>query len=256
MIKLFRKIRQKLLSENKFSKYFIYAFGEIILVVIGILIALQINNWNEQRKLEQQESTYYCKIKEDISSDLFNIQRSKKSLDERQKTTKRLLTNLLKIQDNKSIIMKDYLASLRSYIYVPNKSAITDVTSSGKLENLKNEDLKNAILNYYSEQEYALNVIGSNQNNLNEKIFDYEDYSGFGIQELPLYQTIYGDELQSLFTSIDWHKDPNNMLFIHLKNHMNMNMILCQREKQLITDIERKAMELRDSLQSYCIPND
>ena len=50
MIKFFRKIRQKLLSENKFSKYLIYAIGEIILVVIGILIALQFNNYNEQHK--------------------------------------------------------------------------------------------------------------------------------------------------------------------------------------------------------------
>ena len=50
MIKFFRKIRQKLLTENKFSKYLIYAIGEIILVVIGILIALQVNNANEVRK--------------------------------------------------------------------------------------------------------------------------------------------------------------------------------------------------------------
>jgi len=50
MIKFFRKIRQGLLTENKFSKYLLYAIGEIILVVIGILIALQINTWNESRK--------------------------------------------------------------------------------------------------------------------------------------------------------------------------------------------------------------
>ncbi|MEJ2113692.1 MAG: DUF6090 family protein, partial [Flavobacteriaceae bacterium] len=50
MIKLFNKIRQRLLSENKFSKYLLYAIGEIILVVIGILIALQVNNWNNERK--------------------------------------------------------------------------------------------------------------------------------------------------------------------------------------------------------------
>ena len=242
--------------ENKTSKYFKYAIGEIILVVIGILIALQINNWNENRKLKQQESTYYCKIKEDIISDLLNIQRSTESLDERQQTTKRLLTNLLKIQDDKSVILKDYLGTLRSYTFVPSKSAITDITSSGKLENLKNEDLKNTILNYYSEQEYALKIIEANQNNLSGKVFDYEDYSSFGIQETPLYRDIYGVELQSLLTSTDWHKDPNDKLFIHLKNHMNMTMILCQREKQLITEIERKAMALRDSLQSYCIPND
>ena len=47
MIKFFRKVRQKLLKENRFNKYVLYAIGEIVLVVIGILIALQINNWNE-----------------------------------------------------------------------------------------------------------------------------------------------------------------------------------------------------------------
>ncbi len=56
MIKFFRRIRQKLVTENKFSKYLIYAVGEIILVVIGILIALQINNWNSNRLEKESDS--------------------------------------------------------------------------------------------------------------------------------------------------------------------------------------------------------
>ncbi|MBT8306228.1 MAG: hypothetical protein KJN85_04770, partial [Maribacter sp.] len=51
MIKFFRKIRQQLLIENRTGKYLLYAIGEIVLVVIGILIALQINNWNEEKKV-------------------------------------------------------------------------------------------------------------------------------------------------------------------------------------------------------------
>ena len=54
MIKFFRKIRQKLLTENKFSKYFLYTIGEIVLVVIGILIALWISTWNNQRTANYQ----------------------------------------------------------------------------------------------------------------------------------------------------------------------------------------------------------
>jgi hypothetical protein len=54
MINFFRKIRRQLANENKFAKYFRYAFGEILLVVIGILIALQVNNWNEQRKQDAE----------------------------------------------------------------------------------------------------------------------------------------------------------------------------------------------------------
>ena len=55
MIKFFRKIRYDLMRQNKTGKYFKYAVGEIILVVIGILIALQINTWNENRKLRNEE---------------------------------------------------------------------------------------------------------------------------------------------------------------------------------------------------------
>ena len=66
MIKFFRKIRQKLLSENKLSKYLIYAIGEIVLVVIGILIALSINTWNEKRKLKTIETEILIEIKQDL----------------------------------------------------------------------------------------------------------------------------------------------------------------------------------------------
>ena len=73
MINFFRKIRQKLLSENKFSKYLIYAFGEIILVVIGILIALGINNWNEQRKVNKQELLLLKQLQIDINSNINEV---------------------------------------------------------------------------------------------------------------------------------------------------------------------------------------
>jgi len=73
MIKFFRHIRQKLLSQNRFSKYLIYAIGEIVLVVIGILIALNINNWNEEKKLQQLERTYLMGILDDLNTDTTSI---------------------------------------------------------------------------------------------------------------------------------------------------------------------------------------
>ena len=68
MIKFFRKIRQNLLSKNKFTKYLIYAIGEIILVVIGILIALSINSWNQGRIDKKSESKYLKDIKKEIQN--------------------------------------------------------------------------------------------------------------------------------------------------------------------------------------------
>ena len=73
MIKFFRKIRQNLLTENKFSKYIIYAIGEIILVVIGILIALQINNWNENNKLESKRTQLVERLTIELNREVENI---------------------------------------------------------------------------------------------------------------------------------------------------------------------------------------
>ncbi len=69
MIQFFRKIRQKLISENRFSKYLIYAIGEITLVVIGILIALQINNWNENKKIDATVENYLSQLLADLAAD-------------------------------------------------------------------------------------------------------------------------------------------------------------------------------------------
>ena len=73
MIKFFRRIRQQLLSENKFSKYLLYAIGEIILVVIGILIALQINNWNAQQKEKEALMKTLSIIKNNIEDDILML---------------------------------------------------------------------------------------------------------------------------------------------------------------------------------------
>ncbi|WJJ95838.1 DUF6090 family protein [Algibacter luteus] len=70
MIKFFRKIRKNLLSENKFSKYLLYAIGEIVLVIIGILIALQINNKNEQRKTENKIVSILKEVQNDLALDI------------------------------------------------------------------------------------------------------------------------------------------------------------------------------------------
>jgi hypothetical protein len=65
----FRHFRQRMLKENRVSRYFLYAIGEIVLVVIGILIALQINNWNEGRKLAKVETALLEQLLEDAVAD-------------------------------------------------------------------------------------------------------------------------------------------------------------------------------------------
>jgi len=82
MIKFFRKIRQNLLSEGKTGKYLKYAIGEIVLVVIGILIALQINNWNESRLEKNLENKILKELRDNLISDIKTIEGSLNFYDE------------------------------------------------------------------------------------------------------------------------------------------------------------------------------
>jgi len=73
MIKFFRRIRQNLLTENKFSKYLLYAIGEIILVFIGIAMALQFNNWNEDKKTKEKERHALIEIISDLDLNISSL---------------------------------------------------------------------------------------------------------------------------------------------------------------------------------------
>ena len=70
MFRLFRRLRQRLLFNKQFDKYFFYAVGEIFIVFLGILIALQVNNWNERRKKRNLEITILKAIKTDLEQDI------------------------------------------------------------------------------------------------------------------------------------------------------------------------------------------
>jgi uncharacterized membrane protein YgaE (UPF0421/DUF939 family) len=250
MIKFFRKIRQNLLMENKTGKYFKYAIGEIVLVVIGILIALQINNWNENIKKLQQEKIYYCKIKEDLESDKINIKRSLESLNERISSAKRALNNLYD-GANKSVILEDYLSAIRSIKFSPSKLAIQDIVSSGKLENFKNANLKDAIIQHYTDLDGALNRIVANNNDVGKYIYEY-NLSDFGIHQLSLYENDFGIELLEKMPNVDWNNDKNNLIYKQFQDHMSISVIVSAREKQILNQLLSSAENLLSELEYYC----
>lgn len=107
MINFFRKTRQKLANENRFLKYWRYAIGEIVLVVVGILIALQINNWNEARKRTRVEINTLTDLKTDLQENINNLEQgiltTKKSLKENLELINRIQS---KSQFDKSLPME------------------------------------------------------------------------------------------------------------------------------------------------------
>ncbi|WP_053069208.1 DUF6090 family protein [Bizionia psychrotolerans] len=155
MIKFFRNIRKNLLTAGKTGSYFKYAIGEIILVVIGILIALSINNWNEERKELKLESKFIELLKQDLSSDSESLAELVE-ISDASVISKNLI---LDYQDGK-ILKPDSLSThfLRAVFhgipsFVPNKGAIEDIQNAGGLSLIKNEAVNNQILKLYNTYE-------------------------------------------------------------------------------------------------------
>jgi len=149
MIKFFRRIRKRLLTENKFSKYLIYAIGEIALVMIGILLALQVNNWNENRKdsiyKEQLVNNLILELHKAKSELTSSIQHAEKSVKSGDLFLKIDMTNAQTIPVDS--IKELVLLSTSKILFKLTLSAYDGSKSSGRLSLLDNQD----VLNGYSE---------------------------------------------------------------------------------------------------------
>ena len=151
MLKFFRKIRQQLLLENHFSKYMFYAAGEILLVMIGILLALQINNWNEARKDAIKEKKVLVSLLEDFK---YSQTRLKISLETYPKEVRRLeaaLNYIGKSSAELSEVMRDSIRSTGYRATAIAEGSIQSVLSTDKLELINNDSLKNLLTAYPSE---------------------------------------------------------------------------------------------------------
>ncbi|MFD1062062.1 hypothetical protein ACFQ1Q_02290 [Winogradskyella litorisediminis] len=151
MIKFFRKFRQKLLSENKFSKYLIYAVGEIILVVIGILIALQVNNQNQIKNEKKALKNYLEKIAINVKSDIkvaeFMMEtRSQQSLLCAQATE---LISKKDWSDQRKITNAVFAMIIEQPLNF-NRSGFESLKNSGYLQHLDNSEIEELIYNYYN----------------------------------------------------------------------------------------------------------
>ena len=134
MINFFRRIRQQLLSENKFSKYLLYAIGEIVLVVIGILIALQINNWNEDHKLAIKTQNYYQQLLEDLNKDRIFITQTLSKFEQQRKAYQNYLDKFKTSQFTLTSIYEDLLhLNTESYALYFNTSTIESLQNSGEI---------------------------------------------------------------------------------------------------------------------------
>ena len=167
-MKFFRKLRQQLLGDQKFRKYLLYALGEIALVVIGILIALQVNNWNEQRKEQKELDGYLSTISKNINRDLEQLE----TLVEYRRKSKAGSTVYMEFLDEELIpadVINEYYAEYWNHLaifemyFTPDRSGFEALKTSGFLGRLQGSELETELYKYYEliatvqQQETSLN---------------------------------------------------------------------------------------------------
>lgn len=147
MIKFFRKIRQRLLTENKFSKYLIYAGGEILLVMIGILLALQVSNWNTSKQNRSVERNYLKNLKVDLEVDLYNLDSLSKDRTNKSESALKLL-KLSGATSTKELISLDslYTNVFTWTSFIPRTTTREELISSGQLNLIQSDRIKALIL--------------------------------------------------------------------------------------------------------------
>ena len=215
MIKFFRKIRQNLLSEGKTGKYLKYAIGEIILVVIGILIALQINNWNEKKNNNAKIETLFDQVLQDLEQDIKTIDGTVFYLNK-----------------------KDSIAEL----ILDSNYKINEVTGfqNGELTNFFNmSDNFSQATNGYNSLMNAINIIPKKYNSILKNLTPLYTYKAEKVYEPMESLTNLKDEIKKNFMfNQPWYHDvlskkPNKEAFAFVEQALFKNMVASYKERNI-----------------------
>lgn len=147
MLNFFRNLRQRFLSEGKLQKYMLYGAGEILLVMIGILLALQVNNWNQKRKDSREFRLILNSIERDINLDMEFLDQMHKIGAHKYQYFSTLIQNR-----NKEHITKDLILELGEPRIPLNNAGYITAINDNKLKLIADDELKTNIVSYYNNE--------------------------------------------------------------------------------------------------------
>ena len=231
-MKIFRNIRMKLAAENKVMAYLRYAIGEILLVVVGILIALQVNNWNSVRIQKNKESVYLNNIKRDLNEQIKSIDAQMDMELKLSHIARSIITYYKKHHqfriDSAFTASIGSLTSRRTFVKI--NPTYTELLSSGNVDIISDNKFKGNLINYYQELERLELIINKNNNLFTDAVFVPGVIRLSEIQSSSAYNDLLNSELLT--------QDEKDTLanYVHL-NEDNLNAITASQlknpEKQL-----------------------
>lgn len=163
---ILKTLRRKLMQKNKFTSYLLYALGEILLVVVGILIAVQFNNQNTQRRMEQAEKQALKRLVEDLKSDIRRYEFLEERLAVRMElcdSTLQLIYDQTTLENRLGIIS---IHQINFFNIEANFTTYEEMLNTGRLYSMKDTKLRSSISNYYRDVSKWSNYITNNNSQL------------------------------------------------------------------------------------------
>ena len=232
MIKLFRNIRQNLLVEGKTTNYFKYAIGEIILVVIGILIALSLNTWNEKNNLSKKEVALLANLKNDVETDISGLKRQDSLYATKEINAALGIELFYKAKTTKDIDSVIGLSNgLWNELYI-SRNTYNEMINSGSMYTMKNKELQKKINKYYGLVEAHIEYI-RNVNNSQNKIWE-EDPAMYPAKLL--MKQLRNPKIDIKLLDTAWINNPNSATYLSLDNALFANQNLSNRYRRVVFD--------------------
>lgn len=166
MIPFFRRIRKKMADDNKPLKYMRYAIGEIALVVIGILIALQINNWNEERKSTNDQYESLVKLKLDLEYDIIKLRDMDSEYNDWIVHANYILTEVLSGTTEKIDSVEEIVTGRGTMNHIMiKKTTYNEMLNTGIFYKISNINLTQQISDYYETAKFEINKLDRDNQN-------------------------------------------------------------------------------------------
>ncbi|MBO6792369.1 MAG: hypothetical protein JJ895_00570 [Balneolaceae bacterium] len=249
MFKFFRRIRQNLLSDNKITKYLIYAMGEIVLVVIGILIALQINNWNNEVEKRSEEQLIIQNLHIEFEKNKIGLQSYIEHHEQLLEATTQIMDLIGAPNEELDRYNLDSLiASSLDYIeFNPRQSVISDLNSSGRLNLISSDSLR--LLIY----EWSVLIEGAHEgydtlDEINQMLYlpyltknaSMKNIDQYGILEWDEKSKLYHNNYE-LFNDVEFENVVDNQAW-DIKNYLNHLKVLEPIIDKIIQETEASTL--------------
>ena len=203
MLRFFRVIREQLIKQGKVRTYLLYALGEILLVVIGILIALQVNNWNEERKTIELKNNLLATVKSDLNKDIDQLQIVRSDLKNKDEYGMYLMGYFNSDKDASefdiSLLRRGFMDSNDIGEFFPVQLGYIELISTGAINRIEDDSLKQLLFDHY---EISVRERGE---------FEQRDRYGktFADARFEFIPNLtLREKAKSLFQQGDWKEDP------------------------------------------------